>query len=461
MKERIRKINEAPVCPAAEYVLYWASMNHRTRDNHGLAYAVALGNELGLPVLCAASLSASYPEANERMHVFFLEGIRDFGVALGEMGIGFAFFLDRGGEAWPWQELAGRAAAVVTDEFPVAAALRLSGEAPEWPVAAFAVDSCGVIPMSRFEKREYAAYTIRPKVHKMLPQYLSEMPVMEVAHRYAGVLPAWHTEVQNVKALAAGCPVDHTVGASTTFRGGQVEARRRFDEFLKKRFVRYGSERNEPSKHATSNMSPYLHFGHMSALRLSLDAGAAQEQGLGTAAEYLEELIVRRELAFNFARFAERHDSLEVLPEWAQKTLRAHDGDKRPWLYDSGQLERGETHDPLWNATQKEMVLRGKIHGYYRMYWGKKAIEWTASHAEALSWMIRIHDKYAIDGRDPCTYTNILWLFGLHDRPWTERAVFGQIRYMGYDGMKRKTDIQSYMQEIAYLERNGKDPYPV
>ncbi len=167
------------------------------------------------------------------------------------------------------------------------------------------------------------------------------------------------------------------------------------------------------------------------------------------AGEFLEELIVRRELAFNFARFTENPETLDALPAWARATLKKHDSDPRSPLYTPAQLERAETHDDLWNSTQKEMLARGKIHGYYRMYWGKKIIEWSASHAEALQTMISIHDRYALDGRDPNTYTNILWCFGLHDRPWFERPIFGQIRYMSLDGMKRKTDTAAYIQEIA------------
>jgi deoxyribodipyrimidine photo-lyase len=179
------------------------------------------------------------------------------------------------------------------------------------------------------------------------------------------------------------------------------------------------------------------------------------------ADEFLEELIVRRELAFNFARFTPDVESLDSLPDWCKRTMAKHAADPRPWLYTPHQLERAETHDALWNATQKELLIRGKIHGYYRMYWGKKIIEWSPTYAEALRVMIHLHDIYALDGRDPNTYTNILWCFGLHDRPWGERPVFGQLRYMSLDGMRRKTDTKAYIEEVAYLERTGKDPYRI
>src|SRR5690348_11222032 len=168
--------------------------------------------------------------------------------------------------------------------------------------------------------------------------------------------------------------------------------------------------------------------------------------------------MCRRELAFNFANYAGRWDSLDVLPDWARTTLAKHDKDRRPYVYTREQFERAETHDPLWNAAQKELLVSGKIHGYYRMYWGKKIIEWSRRHRDALSTMIEFHDRYALDGRDPNTYANILWCFGLHDRPFGDRPVFGQVRYMSYDGMKRKTDIGAYIQEIDRLERGGADP---
>jgi len=177
------------------------------------------------------------------------------------------------------------------------------------------------------------------------------------------------------------------------------------------------------------------------------------------AGEFLEQIIVRRELAFNFTRFAANPESLDAAPNWAKRTMAKHAADTRTFLYAPEQFERAETHDNLWNAAQKELLLRGVIHGYYRMYWAKKIIEWTPTYEEALRLMIDLHDVYALDGRDPNTYANILWCFGLHDRPWVERPVFGQLRYMSYEGMRRKTDTATYIREIALLETTGEDPY--
>jgi deoxyribodipyrimidine photo-lyase len=322
--------------------------------------------------------------------------------------------------------------------------------------------------MSRHEKRAYAAYSIRPKIRRELPQFFKppETPRLKVRWQDE-LLPAFarrlRTEVtgSNVAELVAGCEIDHRIPPSTTFHGGYEAARKRLRVFLSERLRRYAKERNRPAAHATSNLSPYLHFGQIAALEVALAArDYAQEHRL-IVEEFLEELIVRRELAFNFARFTPNPETLDVLPDWCRETMKKHSRDKRSQIYSYEQFARAETHEALWNAAQKELLLRGKIHGYYRMYWGKKIIEWTADYEEALRIMIKLHDIYALDGRDPNTYANILWCFGLHDRPWFERPVFGQLRYMSLEGMRRKTDTDAYIKEVALLERTGREAFQV
>ena len=255
-----------------------------------------------------------------------------------------------------------------------------------------------------------------------------------------------------IPELVAACEIDHSIKPSVEYKGGSAAAQRRLKTFLEDRLRRYAPESSQPSKHATSNLSPYLHFGQISALEVALAVREYAEEHKLIAEEFLEELIVRRELAFNFARFAGGDTaSFNLLPDWCKRTMAKHAHDPRPFLYTQGQFEQAATHDDLWNAAQRELLARGTIHGYYRMYWGKKIIEWSPTYEEALNTMIRLHDIYALDGRDPNTYTNILWCFGLHDRPWGERPVFGQLRYMSYDGMKRKTDVAAYIKEVAQL----------
>ena len=261
----------------------------------------------------------------------------------------------------------------------------------------------------------------------------------------------------NIADLVASCEIDHTFVPLPTFQGGRKAAEKRLRRFLDHRLSRYAREKNEPSAHATSELSPYLHFGQISSLEVALAVSEYAEEHKLIAEEFLEELIVRRELAFNFARYAERHDTLDALPDWAQKTIAAHRKDRRDPVYTREQFEAAATYDDLWNATQKELLLRGKIHGYYRMYWGKKILEWSVTASEALATMLYLNDRYALDGHDPNTYTNILWCFGLHDRPWPERPVFGTIRSMARSGMERKTNVDAYIREIETLERTGKE----
>lgn len=465
MEERIRNLNGKPVRPDAKYVLYWAQMNRRARANHAFLRAVAIANRFGLPVLVYEALTCGYPFANDRMHTFILEGIPENARRFRATGAGYVFHLRRrhSDPNDALYRLAVNAAAVVTDDYPTFIARVHNASAPrKLDIAYEVVDSSCIVPMNRLEKREYAAYTIRPKIRKMLPAYLTAVEEIRPKKKWVpqAEVEATHTDVTaaDIAELVASCEIDHSVRPSTTYRGGSVAAEKRLLEFLERHLFHYGTERNEPSAHATSNMSPYLHFGHISSLEVALAArGYAAEHKL-FADEYLEELIVRRELAFNYSRFVERPESFSNLPDWARATLLKHAADPRDPSYSREQFERAETHDPLWNATQKEMLLRGKIHGYYRMYWGKKIIEWSVTCQDALDTMIYLHDRHALDGRDPNTYANILWCFGLHDRPWTERPVFGQIRWMSFDGMKRKTNIEAYMKEIEYLERTGKDP---
>ena len=460
MESRVRALNDAPVKPRAAYVLYWAQMNRRADSNHALEFAAARANALKIPLLVYEGLTCSYPYASDRFHTFLLEGVPETGRRLAKRGIGYLFHLRRrrGDPNDAVYRLAAQAALVVTDDYPTFVARDHNLSVPaRIGVPYIAVDSSCVIPMRLFEKKEYAAYTIRPKVHRLLDAHLRPVERVELRVRFAAAsLPAeLHTAVTaaNIASLVASCEIDHSVAPAVGWQGGRVAAEERLHRFIEHDLKRYAADRNEPSAHATSNLSPWLHFGHLSSLEIALAAKLHAEDHGYSAAEFLEELIVRRELAFNHSLFAADPQSLANIPNWARETLRKHDGDERPWIYTQEQFARAETHDALWNATQKEMLLRGKIHGYYRMYWGKKVIEWSRSHQEALDTMIYLHDRYALDGRDPNTYTNILWCFGLHDRPWQERAIFGMIRYMGLDGMKRKTGVNAYVHEISELEK--------
>ncbi len=464
VNQRVRALNSAPIRQGANYVLYWAQVNRRAQSNHALLRAAEWANTLSLPLLVYEGLTCTYPHANDRLHTFILEGVPEQARRFRSLGAGYCFHLPRTHRDLndTLYRLAARAAVIVTDQYPVfIAALHNASVPAEVDVLYEAVESSTIVPMSVFEKREYAAYTIRPKINRVLARYLTHMPAPSLNRRWRGSPPEFHTEVtaSGIGALVASCEIDHSIAPSISCTGGQLAAEASLRHFLQINLSRYARERNQPAAHATSNSSPYLHFGQISALDIALAVRShAAANGL-VPGEFLEELIVRRELAFNYASFASPPDSFAHLPEWNRRTLEDHDGDVRSLVYDYEEFRSARTHDPLWNACQTELLLRGTIHGYYRMYWGKKIIEWSRTHAGALATMVRLHDIYALDGRDPNTYTNILWCFGLHDRPWQERPIFGKVRYMSYEGMKRKTGVDAYLREVAHLEQTGVDPF--
>jgi len=463
--KRVTLMNAASADARGRYVLYWARVSRRVESNHALAHAVRRADEMGLPVLYYESLSCAGTRANHRMHTFVLEGVPEQARRLARLGIGYCFDLarhktDRGA----LERLAREAACVVSDDYPASIESESGGcDAGAVRVRHEAVDSSCVVPMRTFAKREYAAYTIRPKIQRVVAEFLVACETPKPRVRWRLPVPDVHTPVreESIPALLAECEIDRTVAPSVGFTGGRKPAEKILRHFLDKNLRRYARDKNEPAAHATSNVSAHLHFGQLSALEIGLAVKEHAAEHKLIADEYLEELVVRRELAFNYALHVNAPACLANLPDWARETLRQHAGDKRDPSYTYEQFATAETHDALWNACQREMLLRGTIHGYYRMYWGKKIIEWSPTCQDALETMVRIHDRYALDGCDPNTYTNILWCFGLHDRPWATRAVFGSVRYMGLEGMKRKTGVDAYLREIAELERTGKDPWRI
>lgn len=454
-EERVRTLRAAAPA-AARYVLYWMQANRRACFNQALDFAVTLANQLGLPVLCYEELDCACAAANDRLFTFALEGAGETGRWLREKAIGYIFHLRRRradpGDAL--ERLARDAAAVVTDDYPTGVPAHNNALIPaRLRPPCYAVDASCIVPMSRFPHREYAAYTLRPKLKKLLPQYLKPPEETRPARPWRGPAPEFHTEVTPaaIPALVASCEIDHSVPPSVDFRGGRRAAEQRLDYFLRHNLRRYARYARKPSERATSELSPYLVFGYLSALEVALRVREWAADHKLIADEFLEELIVRRELAFNFARHAQPPDALEHLPDWCRQTLRRHLRDRRDPVYTQDDFVHARTHDALWNATQREMLRRGKIHGYYRMYWGKKILEWSPTPEAALRAMVAIHHRYALDGRDPNTYANILWCFGLHDRPWGERPVFGTVRYMSLEGMRRNTDVEAYLRQVDSL----------
>jgi deoxyribodipyrimidine photo-lyase len=312
----------------------------------------------------------------------------------------------------------------------------------------YEVDAHNIIPCwVASSKQEYGAYTLRPKIKKLLPFYLDEFPKLR-SHPVDWRGPA--TKIPWDR-LASTLRIDTTVPEITWLEPGEQAAHQFLARFAAGGLTHYVNDRNDPTLSAQSNLSPYLHFGQLSAQRAALSITGASVPG-DIKDAMLEELIVRRELADNFCQYNPSYDTVDAFPDWAKKTLNAHRRDRREFIYSREVLEKGETHDPLWNAAQHEMVRRGKMHGYLRMYWGKKILEWTRSPEEALQFALYLNDRYELDGRDPNGYAGIAWsIGGVHDRAWGERPVFGKIRYMSYNGCRSKFNVDKYRAGVAAL----------
>lgn len=466
MRKRVIMLQEGVPRKAAKYVLYWMQIHRRAYQNQALNFALTQANALRLPLVVYEGLRPDYEQANDRMHQFIIEGALDNRRDFTKRGMRYCFYLmpdaDTGNRRAVAQ-LAQEAALLVTDDFPtfiIPQHNRAIVKQVDCPV--YAVDANGVVPMRELDHEEYAARTIRPRIHRLLPAYF--WPIAEVAPKIKSLaLPlnlGEETALENadLQVLVAATNIDHSVAPSRHFHGGRKAALARLKTFLSERLQNYAAGRNLAGEHWTSELSPYLHFGHISAMEVAWEVLHAEAPPECIDA-FLEEHIVRRELSYNFCHFNKKHASLEALPAWARQTLFAHEKDQRAYLYTSKQFEQAATHDELWNLTQRELLATGKIHGYMRMLWGKKIIEWSASPQEAMATMIRLHHRYALDGRNPNTYTGILWCFGKHDRAWgPQRPIYGLVRYMASENTKRKINFRAYREwvESCESEQRGK-----
>jgi deoxyribodipyrimidine photo-lyase len=452
INKRVVQLNDKPVNSSGRYLLYWMQMYKRVENNHALTWAVRKANELKLPVVVYEGLKYYYPWASDRLHTFVLEGVEEKRREFERLGIRYIFYLqkDAASPKNTVARLAKDAALIVTDDFPCFIIPEHNRRiATRADIAVHAVDSNGIIPMSRFDKEEYAAYTIRPKINKLLPNYLKSF-VDETIER-----PSTNIDLdadfetfatsETIPKLVSECDIDHSVKASQFYHGGTANARRRLKKFVQEILPDYEQTRNKPEHDGSSRLSPYLHFGFISPPEIALaatKADAAQE----SKDAFLEELIVRRELSFNLCYRNQNYDSLAAVPAWVQETMREHIDDKRQFVYSLEELENAATHDELWNAAQREMVATGEMHNYVRMLWGKNVIAWTPTYEIAFETLVHLNNKYCLDGRDPNSYAGILWCFGKHDRPWFEREVFGKIRYMASHSTGKKFNSKKYVE---------------
>ena len=431
-------------------VVYWMQRAQRAVDNPALETAIRAANLLKKPVVVFGGIVRDYPNANLRSFTFFVQGLRAVAQGLERRGIGFVL------RAWPENDLAKfceevSACLVVGDENPAREpeqwrqALAQKLRVPFWTV-----DADVIVPGHLLLKEQYGARTIRPRINLLLDEFL--VPVGQ-ARPQVRWKPAKKVASLSPEAdLLQGLPISRPVGPVAGLQGGTDEGLNLLKSFLRERLAGYDEGRNHPDEEHTSRLSPYLHFGHLGPLTVALAVKVADAPARDRAA-FLEQMIVRRELAVNFCRFNPNYDNLKCAEPWALRTLAEHARDEREYIYSERQLENAETHDPLWNSAQRQMAATGWMHGYLRMYWAKKILEWTRSAEEAYAIAVRLNDHYELDGRDPNGYAGIAWaIAGKHDRAWgPERPVYGKIRYMSYASTSRKFDSKAYIQRVNSL----------
>ncbi len=439
----VRRIG--PPDPGGACVVYWMQRAQRGIDNPALDVAVDAANSLSKPVVVFLAPVPFYPNANWRHYRFLAEGIPDIAAALAKRNIGFAL------RYFPEHSLVRfcdevKAALVIGDENPMREpeAWRRS-TARKLRIPLWTVDADVIVPSKLLEKAQYAAHITRPRLQAHVKTFLvpSKNPRAHVAWKKPQGLQSLDPDFD----ITEGWKLDRSVSPVSGWRGGTRAALQVLDEFIQHNLQRYGTQRNKPENDHTSRLSPYLHFGHISPITVAVAAQKADAPAADKEA-FLNQIITWRELAVNLVRFNPDYDSFECGEPWAHRTLAKHAADHRPVLYSEKQLEQAETHDPLWNAAQMQMVSSGWMHNYVRMYWAKKILEWSRSPAEAHRIAVRLNDKYELDGRDPNGYAGIAWaIVGKFDRPWFERPIFGQIRYMSAESTGRKFDSKKYIQQ--------------
>jgi deoxyribodipyrimidine photo-lyase len=455
--KRVRELKGGAVTGTGP-VIYWMSRDQRVRDNWALLYACQQASKNGAPVAVAFNLVTEYYNAGARQFAFMVKGLQVLAPKLEALGIPFFLLQGNPEETIPKLVKDCNASLLVTDYGPLRLGRQWRDTVANTVDCPFhEVDAHNVVPVwEASDKREYAARTIRPKIHNKLPQFMREFPDVpqQDLKKWPGSAPTpekinWEAISSEIAARGAAVP---EVSWIKPGEDAAMEALSGPQGFLTKaRLAKYSDKRNDPSiPDALSGLSPYLHFGQLSPQRAALEAAKHKAVHKASVDGFLEELVIRRELADNYCHYVPNYDSLDAAYDWARDTLQAHAGDKREFLYTREQFEAGKTHDKLWNAAQLEMVATGKMHGYIRMYWAKKILEWTASPQEALEVSIYLNDKWELDGRDPNGYVGCMWsVAGIHDQGWGERAVFGKIRYMNFAGCKRKFDVEKYCARIS------------
>lgn len=427
-------------------IVYWMQRDQRVNDNWALIHAQDLALKNNVKLIVVFCLVPTFLQATFRQYDFMLKGLEEVEENLNKKNIQFVLLTGN-----PPDEILSfikkiNAGALVTDFNPLKITQSWKDQVREKiEIPFYEIDAHNIVPCrSASGKLEFAAYTIRPKINRLLSDYLDDFPPVKKMRDSNFIF----SDI-NWTGLRKNLIINFDVAPVDWIKPGEKEASKVLKNFLTNKLKNYNEDRNDPGKNALSNLSPYLHFGQISAQRIALEAQPFIEYP-ESQKSFLEELIIRRELSDNFCFYNNNYDSIDGIPDWAKKTLNEHRHDKREYIYSLDQFEKAETHDVLWNAAQIEMTTTGKMHGFMRMYWAKKILEWTPSPEIALSTALYLNDKYELDGRDPNGYTGCAWsIGGVHDRAWTERTVFGKIRFMNFNGCKRKFDVNYYINKFT------------
>lgn len=445
IESRTRARNEHLIGKGA--VVYWMQREQRVEDNWPLLYAQKQAEERGVPLCVVFCMVTSFINAGLRHYDFLFRGLEEVEQDLQKRNIPFYLLLDNPTDAVPKFVTDNKIGEVICDFNPLRFADAWREEVgKKIPVRLTEVDGRNIVPCwVASNKEEFAAHTFRPKITKLLPQYLTPMPSLS-KQKDTGLFKSNKIDWQKVRGVMQ---FDESVSIVDWIISGTQAAKLTFRRFLNERIELYAEKRNDPNENVLSGLSPYLHFGHISSQWVANEVNNSDASKENKEA-FLEELIVRRELTDNYCFYNKDYDKVAGAHEWAQKTIAAHAKDKREYIYSKDQFESSETHDELWNAMQRQMVLEGKMHGWCRMYWAKKILEWTPDVQTAIDIALYLNDKYELDGRDPNGVVGVMWsICGVHDRAWTERLVFGKIRYMNFNGAKRKFDIKQYISKYT------------
>ncbi|KAL7876661.1 hypothetical protein AOLI_G00116240 [Acnodon oligacanthus] len=448
---RVRFLSENQKVPqACGGVLYWMARDQRVQDNWAVVYAQQLALAEKLPLHVCFCLVPRYLDAAYRQYAFMIRGLRKVAKECKSLDIQFHLLQGEPELTLPGFVKSWNIGAVVTDFNPLRLPLQWTEKVKkELPadIPFMQVDAHNVVPCwEASPKLEYGARTIRGKITKLLPEFLTEFPPVDI-HPHSSTKTAKAVDWDEV---LSSVEVDRTVGEVEWAQPGTAGGMAMLESFIQHRLRLFATERNDPNSAALSQLSPWLHSGQLSAQRVVKEVQRWGKNARESVASFTEELVIRRELADNFCFYNKNYDSIDGAYDWAKKTLKDHAKDKRPHLYTQEQLENARTHDQLWNAAQRQLLLEGKMHGFMRMYWAKKILEWTSSPEEALAIAIYLNDHYSLDGCDPNGYVGCMWsICGIHDQGWAERAVFGKVRYMNYAGCKRKFDVGQFERRYA------------